>query len=344
MTGSALPARLANRVCAMPFRGLQPSPALSLERYADIDHFRESERYVRAESIPLGSRFSCLRASLSLPFCALSLVHTFPRIIKGYEMPGRMVLVIPMDEVASTRANGEEVGSRSLILFKGSTDCTIHEPEGRLVAILAIRTELPDRNWRDFGDGHLLLRLQPFQLAPVQQMIRHMLEFAARAPEAIRSPDALESMQAILFATLDVVMYSGELYGLDRRKTLARYKEILDRIDAAISTNPTVDPTIENLAEEIGVSVRTLQTASRSLCGVGLHKYSRLRRLWSVRRQLRTGAAGLTVKASALANGFWHMGEFSSVYRTTFGESPSETLARSRTPAPGRGYAGLAPA
>jgi AraC family ethanolamine operon transcriptional activator len=328
----------------MPFRSLRASPALSLERYADIDQFRESERYVRAESIPLSpERFCCLRASLTFPSCVLSLVRTFPRIIKGYEMPGRMVLVIPMDNVSSTRVNGAEVDDHSLILFKGSTNCTIYEPEGRLVAILAFHTELLDRTWRDFGDGHLLLRLQPFQLATVQHMVRHMLELAARAPEIIHAPDALQSMQAILFEALDVMMCSGKVHGLDRRKTLSRYKEILDRIEATVSTNPTVDPAIEGLAAATGVSVRTLQTASRSISGLGIHQYSRLRRLWSVRRQLRSGGAGLTVKASALANGFWHMGEFSSVYRTAFGESPSETLSRSRDTASEPRYAALAP-
>ena len=328
----------------MLFRSLRASPALSLERYADIDQFRESERYVRAESIPLAAeRFSCLRASLTFPSCTLSLVRTFPRIIKGYEMPGRMVLVIPMDHVSSTRVNGAEAGDHSLILFKGSADCTICEPEGRLVAILALRTDLLDRTWRDFGDGHLLLRLQSSQLAPVQGMIRHMLELAAKAPEIIHAPDALQSMQAILFEALDVMMCSGTVHGLDRGKTLRRYKEILDRIEASISANPTIDPTIEGLAAQIGVSVRTLQTASRSISGLGMHQYSRLRRLWSVRRQLRTGAPGLTVRASALANGFWHMGEFSSVYRAAFGESPSKTLAGSRDTASDRRYPALAP-
>lgn len=327
----------------MPFRSLQASPALSLERYADIDHFHESERYVRAESIPLSTeRFSCLRASLTFPSCVLSLVRTFPRIIKGYEMPGRMVLVIPMDQVCSTRVNGEAADDHSVILFKGSANCTIFEPEGRLVAILAFRTELLQQTWRDFGDGHLLLRLQPFQLAPVQRMVRHMLELAAKAPDIVHAPDALQSLQSILFEALDVLTCSGEVHGLDRRKTLVRYKEILDRIEASVSTNPTIDPTIEGLAAEIGVSVRTLQTASRSISGVGMHQYSRLRRLWSVRRQLRTGAAGLTVKASALANGFWHMGEFSNVYRAAFGESPSETLSRSKDTVPARRIVALA--
>lgn len=315
----------------MPFRSLQASSALNLERYADIDQFRESERYVRAESILLAAeRFSSLRATLALPSGALSLVQTFPRIIKGYEMPGRLVVVIPMDDVGSTRVNGEQADEQTLILFKGSTNCTVCEPQGRVVAILSFRTDLLNRTWRDFDDGHVLLRPQKAQLAPVQSMVRHILELAAKAPDVVHAPGALQSMQAILLEALDVMMCFGEVHGLERRKTMSRYKEILDRIEAAVAINPTRDAAIDSLAYDLGVSVRTLQTASRSISGLGIHQYSRLRRLWSVRKQLRSGASGLTVKASALANGFWHMGEFSKVYRAAFGESPSATLSRRR--------------
>jgi len=63
---------------------------------------------------------------------------------------------------------------------------------------------------------------------------------------------------------------------------------------------------------------------------MSLHQHLRLKKLWGVRSQLLTGNQLLTVKAAALANGFWHMGEFSQLYKATFGEIPSETLLRAR--------------
>lgn len=44
------------------------------------------------------------------------------------------------------------------------------------------------------------------------------------------------------------------------------------------------------------------------------------------------GGDGLTVKAAALGNGFWHLGDFSMGYKRAFGEAPSETLPRGRHP------------
>ena len=125
----------------MLFDNLHASTALELVRYADIDQFRESERYACAESIPLrAGHFAVLRANLALPSCSLSLVRTFPRIIKGYDLSGRLVIVVPMDEVISTRVNGRDIG-RSLVILKANANCTVYEPEGRLVAILSIRPQ-----------------------------------------------------------------------------------------------------------------------------------------------------------------------------------------------------------
>ncbi|XIA64916.1 helix-turn-helix domain-containing protein [Bradyrhizobium sp. TZ2] len=47
--------------------------------------------------------------------------------------------------------------------------------------------------------------------------------------------------------------------------------------------------------------------------GMSLHRYLRMRRLWLVRQQLLAGAG--SVKACALACGFWHLGDFARSYR-----------------------------
>jgi AraC family transcriptional regulator, ethanolamine operon transcriptional activator len=318
----------------MLFKHLHASTALSLEGYTDFDHFHESERYARAQSIPLSVKDFCvLRANLALPSCTLSLVRTFPRIINGYEVSNRLLAVIPMDDVATTRLNGKPVG-QSIILIKRKANCTITEPNARLVAILSINAETLGPEWLEFGDGHWLLRLQAQQLANVQRLIRGALEVAATNPEAMAAPELPGTLQATLLRALDEAIRRGTFHDYIDGTALERYKSIIDQVDRLIGLNP-LDADNERLAEEIGISVRTLQTASRSVCHLATHRYSRLRRLWSVRRQLRGGATGLTVKASALAHGFWHISQFTNAYRSSFGELPSVTLAQARF---GRGY------
>jgi len=50
----------------------------------------------------------------------------------------------------------------------------------------------------------------------------------------------------------------------------------------------------------------------------------------AVRRQLLAGGKTLQIKACALSNGFWHLGEFAALYAAQFGEALSTTLARSQ--------------
>jgi hypothetical protein len=69
---------------------------------------------------------------------------------------------------------------------------------------------------------------------------------------------------------------------------------------------------------------------AQNVIEMSLHRYLRLRRLWAVRRLLLAGNKPLQIKACALSNGFWHMGEFAALYAAQFGEAPSMTLARAR--------------
>jgi AraC family ethanolamine operon transcriptional activator len=86
----------------------------------------------------------------------------------------------------------------------------------------------------------------------------------------------------------------------------------------------------DDLCDALGVSASTLAEAFRAVFLVSPHRFLKFRRLHMVRAALRDqDRPVLSVKAVALSHGFWHLGEFSHDYRSAFGETPSETLARS---------------
>ena len=115
-----------------------------------------------------------------------------------------------------------------------------------------------------------------------------------------------------------------------RRGSFDKHRKLIAQLDEVAATFGNRPLYSEDLAAALNISVRTLQTATHAVHGVSLHHYLRLKRLWSTRIQLMSGFSGLSVKAAALGNGFWHLGDFSRGYRVAFGEMPSETLARSR--------------
>lgn len=88
--------------------------------------------------------------------------------------------------------------------------------------------------------------------------------------------------------------------------------------------------TTTTLAAAVAVSARALQAGFRRHAGVSPAMYLRNVRLGKVHDDLTAAAPGLTVTESAVSWGFIHLGRFAGAYRERFGESPSETLGRTR--------------
>lgn len=86
--------------------------------------------------------------------------------------------------------------------------------------------------------------------------------------------------------------------------------------------------TVEDIAEAVGVSVRTLQAGFHRHTGVTPMTYLREVRLELVHQALQQAdpSTGITVTDLALDKGFTHLGRFAQAYRSRFGMPPSETL------------------
>ncbi|QDG79056.1 helix-turn-helix domain-containing protein [Labrenzia sp. PHM005] len=87
---------------------------------------------------------------------------------------------------------------------------------------------------------------------------------------------------------------------------------------------------IDTLAGQLGMSKRKLYYAFQSTLGIGPRRYFELRRLHALRRELkRLHKDDCTVTELAHAHGFTQLGRVAGLYKTHFGETPSETLRRS---------------
>jgi AraC family ethanolamine operon transcriptional activator len=310
----------------LSFQGLKPSSALELQSF-DFDHFGESEKYAGASSVPLSAgAIAIMRARLSLPTLTLSLVKTFPRIIRGYQLTDAVAVVVPMDHVTATRINGQTIGS-SVLILKGASDCLVYEPEERLMAIAYFRP--PAREpWAELDEGYHLLNPASDVLASLRRLISATLETAANDPDFLSEPTSRTVVEQSLLSTMEAAIHTNVSRGAVP-SAMDSYQRIVAEMERLIRHDLRIWHKTTEMAERVGVSVRTLQSATLAICGMSPHRYSRVLRLWSVRRQLRVGPGRRSVKACAIAHGFWHLSEFAASYRAAFGELPSETLQRS---------------
>jgi AraC-like DNA-binding protein len=94
--------------------------------------------------------------------------------------------------------------------------------------------------------------------------------------------------------------------------------------------------TLGRLCEVVQVGERSLQIAFQARRGMSPMRFVAERRLAAAQRRLSGERAGEGVTAIATSLGFTHLGRFSAAYRAAFGESPSQTIARSRRGAQAR--------
>jgi AraC-like DNA-binding protein len=87
---------------------------------------------------------------------------------------------------------------------------------------------------------------------------------------------------------------------------------------------------VSKIAARLGVSLRSLEAGFRQWRQSTPTQYLRRIRLEAARAELLDAKETTTVTAVALANGFFHLARFSAYYRGAFGETPGQTLRRSR--------------
>ena len=100
--------------------------------------------------------------------------------------------------------------------------------------------------------------------------------------------------------------------------------------EALILAEPMASHSADSLARAVAVSGRSLYRGFERLRGYGPMEAVRRARLVCVHRDLAAGRPDTRVTEAAMRWGFFHLGRFSGLYLSHFGELPSETLRRSR--------------
>jgi AraC-like DNA-binding protein len=306
----------------------EPSLTPRIFRFSDIDEFRSSVRNVSVDFTPLVRRITAEQTVLNLEGCSVNFTKSFPRIVDAQLAPDCTAIGFTMDDGIPIRFNGVERDKSVIVIGSGGAAYTAVERTERQYASIVFTPAIVDRGWPP-----ALANFNMFETSPTaQQRLRTLVtQLLTALPQLGEPPNLSETSAAVresLLGFIDGVFAEivptrwASLANSTRQWAI--FREIREVLEASLG-RPIYS---EELATQVGVSVRSMHDAILRYHGMSLHRYLRLRRLWLVRRRLLAGAE--SVKAIALAFGFWHLGDFSASYRLQFGETPSQTLAKSR--------------
>lgn len=309
---------------------LLESNFVKISRSPDFDHFRSIEGLGQAKSIPLDCKgFAASFAALRLKSCTIYLQWTFPRILQVRYSTTGAIVGFAMDDAVSLVLNGVEARASALLLVKGAAACEIVEPQANLFGFVNFDA-IDDRGWPGEVDSARLIATQPARLEALRAMTRDALMLASHSPEALLQPHVMEGIEESILQAIDLAMDAALPVCEGKRLSLSHYLALVRKLDEFLAANAGRTLYSAEVARQLGVSVRTLHNAVVAVRGMSMHRYTRLRRLWNVRQQLVRGPSLQSIKAVALVNGFWHMGEFTALYRDLFGETPQQTLSAGR--------------
>jgi AraC-like DNA-binding protein len=179
--------------------------------------------------------------------------------------------------------------------------------------------------------GKLVFETAVNRNAPRFQQFWRLVLFFAEQLNATSEPlpplVQRELEQAILVSFLSANRHNfSDLLEREPNETLPSH---VRRAEEFIEAHWDEAISIENLVETTGVGARAIFRAFQQSRGYSPMAFARMVRLRHAREMLASGDPEASVTAVAFVCGFGNLGHFARDYRETFGERPSETLARS---------------
>ncbi|MCU0837513.1 MAG: AraC family transcriptional regulator [Rhodospirillales bacterium] len=179
---------------------------------------------------------------------------------------------------------------------------------------------------------HLWLREFPLDTA-AGVALRALCRWAAREldrpdAEIVTSPLAAASLERALIMLVLACADDHHPRRDDRVADVARDR--IGQVEDWLAANLKEPIGVEEMAAAAGVSVRSLQVGFRRYRGCSPTQRLMELRMQAAHQALAAPTPEHQVTAVATEFGFFNFGRFASRYRQRFGESPSQTLSRSR--------------
>jgi AraC-like DNA-binding protein len=164
--------------------------------------------------------------------------------------------------------------------------------------------------------------------ARLQRLVRFIFDELDHDDNSLRSRlVGQRCAEALMFSLLEGVPHNQMTFLTSRAR--AASPSYVRRAAEYLSAHAAEPIKMADLANELDVSVRSIQAGFKAFYGCPVTAFLRERRLELARERLLCATPGTTVAEIAFACGFEHVGRFSGHYRARFGEPPSATLKMS---------------
>jgi AraC-like DNA-binding protein len=299
-----------------------------------LDHLNRHTRTALEKIDPIGrgGTFSFSRVEVDLGRVRLAQAHSTSVHMQG-QASSLMTLIVSEQgqSVLKRKAGGEVVSSKGdAAIIAAKCDMIFQSSPGDVRYIVQLPHE------------HIVELLQESEHRRVKELGPLLrLEFSTPVATSFhRAVNFIWRQQVVPTRQLRAAYDEILLHGLAR--LLAPL--LLDRPDRPPDPGPAhihracelirakaMEPIrVAEIARELGITPRCLQSGFRKHLGTTPHQFLRDCRLDLAHHMLTASLAGQTTTSIAYDCGFGHLGEFAHAYRSRFGESPSQTLRRSR--------------
>jgi AraC-like DNA-binding protein len=290
----------------MPFASFTSSENLQIFRYENIDHFSQGLRGASVDIVPLNKINAPLgQAILSLPGCDVYLLRTFPRIIHAMLRGSGAFIMLAMEDGLSVIFNGKEAGPPSQQFARGPLEYRAVERQQGFYAAIVFSSSMEMRGWPETHGEFLTVKIARDSEQVLRDLILSLFETVSQCPDLMTSA-ARVGLESSLLGALDLAFEGSQAGKLSKNERLRDSPRTLKAIDDLIDSNSSMPIYSQDVASKLGISVRALTNLMVNSNGKSLHQYLRLRRLWTVRRELLKGDPRVQIKEVALNNGFWH--------------------------------------
>lgn len=319
------------------------SHLLNEHRLLVTEDLQESQQFLspiweRHQTVPRGQRFAIRWHQANLHRTSLAYVDHPCGVVATCDGPlgDHFRVLLPFSGRMENRINGKRavLTPASIVLHAPGQDLKLEIDEFRLLLLSF--------------DGGFVRRALDRRFRKVPPLETWAAEFSRQSAAAyslhsltqwtaveLDRPDSLFRTQPRAAASLERTLLSVfiELLASHYPEDKTRPGDIahaqLALIEAWIEANLGDAFGVEDLADVAGVSSRCVQLAFARLRGCTPMQFVLQRRLERARALLQAPAPSTTVTSAAMDCGCFHLGRFAAAYRATFGEKPSETLARS---------------